>query len=212
MIKIIPSIASANMLFLHDEIQKIQFHTNLHIDIEDGNFVDNITFGRKTVNAISNQFGGAVDVHLMTTCPEQYIDWLADASVVQVCAHIEALHYPRRFLNHVHRLHMKAGLALNMKVNPAELESYLDVLDYVLVMTSEPDGEDQAFCSAALPRIMKVREMVCDKTEIWADGGITELHLPDLEKCGVSAAVMGRAVFQNDNPMEVIKKYERHTI
>ena len=97
MLQVTPSIASADPLAIHSELARLQSLGRLHLDIEDGNFIDNITFGRKTVCAIAQDFSGALDAHLMTTQPESCLSWLAQAHVQAVCGHLEALPYPKRF-------------------------------------------------------------------------------------------------------------------
>ena len=156
MLKITPSIASGDPLAIRSELIRLQPLGRLHLDIEDGNFIDNITFGKKTVCAIAQAFSGALDVHLMTTEPERCLSWLAQAHVQAVCGHLEALPYPKRFLSQTRKLGMKAGLALNLKTHPEEVLPYADCLDYVLVMTSEPDGEEQAFFPQACSRTAAV--------------------------------------------------------
>jgi len=209
MIKILPSIASADPLRLWTEIERIAPIGRLHIDIEDGNFVDNITFGKKTVESIANNFNGELDVHLMVTSPESYLNWLAEAGVKAVCAHLEALTYPKRFLARARSLGMRAGLAINLKVRPEELESYSDAMDYVLVMTSEPDWSNQTFFNCATRRVAHVRKLLPHDVQIWCDGGITPERLEELSLAGMDVAVMGRAIFGAENPMAAIAEYEK---
>lgn len=212
MLKVLPSIASADPLALRDEIARIKRIGRLHLDIEDGNFIDNITFGKKTVLSIANEFKFELDVHLMTTNPESYLPWLATAGIHAVCAQIESLPYPKRFLRYAHSLRMRAGLAFNMKVRPEELIPYANDLDYVLIMTSEPDYDDQSLFSCAFERVSQFRGLLPKGQEIWCDGGICPEHLQSLYSAGMNVAVMGRAVFSASNPEEAIKQYERSVL
>lgn len=212
MLKVLPSIASADPLALRSEITRIKRTGRLHLDIEDGNFIDNITFGKKTILAIAKEFDGELDVHLMTTDPESYLPWLSAAGIHSVCAHIEALPYPKRFLRHAHNLGMRAGLAFNMKVRPEEMTPYKDDLDYVLIMTSEPDYDDQAFFPCAFERVSQFRRLLPQDREIWCDGGICPEYLQPLHSAGANVVVMGRAVFSSPDPEAAIKQYERSVI
>lgn len=212
MIRIIPSIASANQLELRNEMTRVQSIGRLHIDIEDGNFIDNITFGKKTVKAIANLFQGSLDVHLLTTNPEAYLDWISELEIDAICAHIEALPYPKRFLCRARRLGMKAGLAFNIKVPPEETIPYINDLDYIIVMTSEPDDGTQTFFSCSFDRVAQFRRLLGPDVEIWCDGGVSPQHIKDLHSAGMDAAVMGRAVFSSNNPEEAIRNFERSMI
>lgn len=212
MLKITPSIASGDPLAIRSELIRLQPLGRLHLDIEDGNFIDNITFGKKTVCAIAQAFSGALDVHLMTTEPERCLSWLAQAHVQAVCGHLEALPYPKRFLSQTRKLGMKAGLALNLKTHPEEVLPYADCLDYVLVMTSEPDGEEQAFFPQACSRTAAVRRLLLPGTALWCDGGIQPEHLQQLYSAGMDVAIMGRAVFSAQDPAAAVQMYERSVI
>jgi len=209
MLKILPSIASADPMALRSEMARVQRLGRLHLDIEDGNFIDNITFGKKTITAIAREFGGTLDAHLMTTDPEAYLPWLSTAGIGSVCGHIEALPYPKRFLANAHSLGMKAGLALNMQIRPEALIPYGDEMDYVLLMTSEPDGADQAFFGCSYSRVAQFRSLLVPGVVIWCDGGICPEHLQKLYNAGMHVAVMGRAVFSADDPAAAIEIYER---
>ncbi len=212
MLKVLPSIASADPLSIRSELMRVQPLGRLHLDVEDGNFIDNITFGMKTVQAIAKEFSGTLDVHLMTTAPEAYLPCLANAHIQAVCGHLEALPYPKRFLTRVRELGMNAGLAINLKISPEELRSYTDCLDYVLVMTTEPDGAEQIFFPQACSRVAIIRGILPPNVEIWCDGGICPEYLPALYAAGMDAAVMGRAIFSNEDPVDAVRKYERSVI
>ena len=208
MITVIPSIASADPLRIHDEMARVASIKKLHLDIEDGNFINNITFGRKTVAAIANVWRGEVDAHLMVMTPLEYVDWLAESGVASVCAHLEALPYPKLFLARCREQGMRAGLAVNLKIHPGEVASYAEDLDYLLVMTSEPDGREQSFFPDAAERVAAFRALTPPQAEIWCDGGITPAHLPKLYAAGMDVAIMGRAVFSADNPVDAVRTYE----
>ena len=212
MLRILPSIASADPLNLRQALCRIQGIGRVHVDIEDGNFVNNITFGLKTLSAISRIFNGAVDVHLMTANPESYLEPLSKLPISAVCGHIEALPYPKRFLLRARALGMKAGLAFNLKASPEEILSYRDCLDYILIMTSEPDDGEQSFFPSVFQRVSHFRQLALPNTSIWCDGGIQPVHLKKLCDCGMDTAVMGRAVFSSDDPEATILSLERSIV
>ncbi len=141
--------------------------------------------------------------------PGAYLAWLSEAGIEAVCGHIETLPYPMRFLKSAHRLGMKAGLAMNLKVPVHELTAYTEELDYVLVMTSEPDGGEQEFFSCAYGRVAQLREMLPERVKIWCDGGIRPEYLPELHRAGMDVAIMGRAVFLAADPVQAVEMYER---
>ena len=191
-----PSIASANQLALGFEIEKLGGWPRLHLDIEDGNFVPNITFGMKTVWSIAAAASGTtLDVHLMTNDPVQYIMPLAECGIAAICAHIEALEYPMVFVNRARSAKMRVGLALNMKTDIRSLLPFVSLLDYVLIMTSEPDDTGELFFPPMLGRITEARALLPSQVSIHADGGINAEWLKKLSLAGVDEAVLGRAAF-----------------
>lgn len=211
MITIIPSIASADPLNIHRELNRLKSINRLHIDIEDGNFINNITFGQKTVTSIVKEFSGEPDVHLLTTNPESYLPWLSELGIHMVCAHLEALPYPKKFLKNAQKLGMKAGIAINLKISVQELCSYMDAMDYVLVMTSEPDCGTQDFFPCALERVRQVRALLPPTVALWCDGGIRPETLPLLCAAGMDTAVIGRCIFAEPDPAAAILQYEKET-
>jgi len=194
--KISPSIASANPLQLGEEVKKVQEHyDDLHIDIEDGNFISNITFGHKTIKALRSVTRLPFSFHLMVTNPYDYLDQIIDLSPSIIFAHVESLLYPSDFISKVRKRNQKCGLAFNPKT-PVDPYSYLmNQVDGILIMTSEPDGQGQLFNVAMVEKVKKVAKNYNFKGEIWVDGGIKYEHLHLLGEAGATHAVMGRAVF-----------------
>ncbi|WP_449537927.1 ribulose-phosphate 3-epimerase [Ferdinandcohnia sp. Marseille-Q9671] len=194
--KISPSIASANQLQLGHEVMKIQDHyDDLHIDIEDGNFIPNITFGLKTIQSLRSVTTLPFSFHLMVTNPYEYIEQIKDLSPSIIFAHIESLPYPSDFLARVKKANLRCGLAFN-PITPIEPYLYLlKQLDAVLIMTSEPDGQGQLFNKEMVEKVRKVAKNHKFQGEIWVDGGVKYEHLPFLDEAGATHAVMGRAVF-----------------
>ena len=209
-LKLLPSIASADTLNLGAVLDALAGWPYLHIDIEDGNFVPNITFGMKTVGAICRYARGReIQVHLMTRHPEGYLDALADCGVGAVIAHIEALDYPMVFLNRCRSLGMKAGLALNMKTQIRDTEIFWELTDQLLLMTSEPDFAGEALYEPALKRAVALAERFArekHRIELYVDGGLTEDALRCLAAAGASGAVLGRLVFSHPEPLRFLQE------
>jgi len=206
--QIYPSLASANQMRLQKEIERLKGHDRLHFDIEDGNFVPNITFGMKTIRMAREVTDMAFDAHLMVTRPLDYIDPLGDLGFQAVAFHWEAADYPSQVIGKIRRRNMKVGAALNPRTNAEEIKLYLDRLDYVLVLTSEPDGEGDIFQPAMLKKIEALRQMSED-IQIIADGGIAEKEFLWIKHLGTTDVVMGRAVFSANDPYERIQEFLR---
>lgn len=191
-----PSIASANPLRLEEEVKRLdpKLYSDLHVDIEDGHFIPNITFGMKTVKKLRAVTDLPFSFHLMVSNPLDYLEEICACQPSVVFAHVEALDYPSLFVDAVRRCGGRAGLAFNPRTPIAPFGYVLSRVDAVLVMTAEPDGMGQEF----LPEMMKKAQQVRDafpSVELWADGGVTRERMEELSRAGVTRAVMGRAVF-----------------
>lgn len=189
-----PSIISCNFLDLKNEIQFIDEHFGrIHLDVEDGNYINNITFGDKILKTICQNTKSKISVHLMMNDIDSIFHSLIQCDIDVVFVHIDHVRYPsaliQRFLNH--------GIEVGVALNPnAELQEdfYIEQVNKILIMTSEPDGNNQEF----IPKITsKIHRYFSRGYEVWCDGGIQYKHLEMLEKLGVKNCVMGRAVFEN---------------
>ena len=203
---ILPSIASANQADLKGEIAKLGNHPYLHFDIEDGNFVPNITFGMKTVKALRPLTAANFDAHLMVTDPMDYIPALLKLNFKAIAFHWESVGYPMIAINAIRDGGAKAGIALNPRTSADTILDYLSVADYVLVMTSEPDGHGDCFQPNVIAKIKRLHDVAPD-LPIVADGGIYDQLLPLVRDAGVNITVMGRAVFSAEEPLRAIEKY-----
>ena len=207
--KLMPSIASANPLAIEEVLNSLDLWPYLHIDIEDGNFVPNITFGMKTVRAICSKVRNKqIQVHLMVNHPETYLEELAKCGVDSVIAQIEALQYPMQFLNRCRTLGMKAGLALNMKTSLEDTKIFWGVTDQLLLMTSEPDFAGEELYEPALERAIDLANRYHKEFELYVDGGLTREALKKLSEAGVQGAVLGRLVFQNSDPLRTLQEID----
>lgn len=209
MTKILPSLASANQMCLEREIQKVESLGYLHFDIEDGNFVPNITFGMKTVrSACALVKDVSCDAHLMVTNPENYLEDLAACGFSAVAFHWEAAPYPMHLIHKIHGLGMRAGIALNPRTLAAEITDYMDSADYVLLMSSEPDHAGEFFQNRVLNKIQFIREKKPD-FEIIVDGGVNESNFENVVCAGASGVVLGRAIFQAENVSKKIAELQQ---
>ena len=199
-IEIIPSIASADQLHIADEVKRIGQWRKLHIDVEDGNFVPNITFGVKTIQAISEIACQELDAHLLVNHPEQYLEVLKQCNVRRIAVHIEALKYPLEILNRIREMGMLPGLAVNFMTSAEVVIPFADAVDYMIVMTAEPDSRGMQYYVPILRKIATFREKLPNKVKIWADGGINEQNMRDIVRAGASTLIMGRCVFSAKDP------------
>ncbi len=207
--RLFPSIASSNSLAYGRELERIRAWQTLHIDIEDGNFTPNITFGLKTAKAICCEAAGKdIQVHLMAKEPGRYVEALASYGVKTIFAHVEALDYPMVFINQCHKLGIEAGLAFNMKTPVSSAELFYSMIDSVLIMTSEPDGGSECVCRPAVEKALRAIDTVPKGVKVVADGGLREPEVAQLSASGAYGAVLGRLVFDGDNPMKVLKNLE----
>ena len=205
--KILPSVASDNQLCLGKEIEALGGHKYLHFDIEDGNFVPNITFGMKTIRAVVSKYDKIWDAHLMVTNPLMYIEELGEAGCSAAAFHWESTGYPLQVIHKIKRMGMKAGIALNPNTPANVLKPYLDRLDYILIMTSEPDGEGDLFQNEMIKKVECLARLCGPQTEIIADGGIAEKEFLCLKKAGATGAVMGRTIFASEHPCDTIETF-----
>ena len=196
MIKIIPSIASANLLCVGDEIKKAEKHGAVHLDIEDGNFSPDITFGMGLVEQLAKVTSCEMDAHLMVTDPLKYVEPLMKCKVRKIAIHLESTKYPSQCIELIHRRRGKAGIALNYKTRADDVIPYATMIDYVLLQTGEAGDPRLAFKPYTYAKIRQLKRILeGTSAEIWTDGGIKMEMLQELEELGVDAAIMGRAVF-----------------
>ncbi|MHB1395067.1 MAG: ribulose-phosphate 3-epimerase [Clostridia bacterium] len=209
MFEVIPSLASANQACIKDEIARLGRMKRLHLDIEDGNFVPNITFGMNTIRNVSAFCNMELDAHLMVTNPNAYIHALAECGVKSIAVHWETLNYPMQVINSVKDLNMKIGLAVNPRTNHNEINLFIDSVDYILVMTSEPDGKGQQFLPPMLNKISSFKKLLPPHALLWVDGGINGNVLGDVIKAGADVVILGRAIFSAPDPNKLVTDLQK---
>lgn len=194
--RIVPSLASARQLYLADELAKVesQGFQEIHLDIEDGNFIDNITFGLSTIEELRSSTSLSFNVHLMVTTPEKYIKRLVDYLPCSVFIHVESCQNVAELLFFCQKNDIPVGLAF-LPSTPLENYAYLiKKSSMILLMTSEPDGQGQLFIEDIFEKIIKTKEKFSEQ-ELWVDGDVTMNKMQELLQLGVEKFVMGREIF-----------------
>ena len=208
MVKIAPSILSADFAALGDDIERVEGGgaDQLHVDVMDGRFVPNLTIGPVVVAAIRKRTRLPLDVHLMIVEPERSIAEFVAAGADMVTVHAEACPHLSRTLAQIRELGAKAGVALNPSTPPDALRYVLDDLDLVLVMSVNPGFGGQAFIPGAHRKIREVKALLGDRpVEVSVDGGVKAGLAKSLVQDGATTLVAGSAIFGAADPAAAVR-------
>lgn len=184
----------------------------MHLDVMDGHFVPNITFGAPVMKYVRKFSDKVFDVHLMISEPLKYIDDFCDAGADIITFHIESDSDPAETIEKIKSRNVKAGLVIKPKTPAESVFEYLDKVDMVLVMTVEPGFGGQSFMADMLPKVEALKAEIKRRNLdvlIEADGGIGAGNIADCAKAGVAVAVAGTAVFKAENPKEAISQLKQ---
>jgi ribulose-phosphate 3-epimerase len=214
-VKIAPSLLAADFTRLADDVGRVAPVIDwLHLDVMDGHFVPNISFGIPVIEGLRSVTDVYFDCHIMTTNPDAYLPELTKAGINQATMHIEAIPDPRRAMEKTRDHGLDFGLVLNPGTPFDAVAPFVESCDVVVVMSVEPGYGGQSFMTEVLPKIESAREWVESRglsADIQVDGGITSENAGQVISAGATVLVAGTAVFRADDPPGAVRALRRAT-
>ena len=208
MAKIAPSMLSADFLHLEKDVEMVNKHADIfHLDIMDGVFVPNLSYGFPVVEAIASKATKPLDVHLMIVEPEKYVERFAKAGADMISFHLNATSDPSAVLKQIRALGVKAGIAINPDIPVEDLFPYLKDADFVLLMSVFAGFGGQKFIEDTYSRVQVLKAEVERQgldIELEVDGGVSASNASALVEAGAEILVAGSAVFKAEDPAAVI--------
>lgn len=209
---IAPSMLSADFGNLDKDVLFVNESASgwFHLDIMDGTFVPNISYGFPVVKAIAKLAEKPMDAHLMIVHPEKYVKRFAELGVEYLSVHVETCEDLRGTLKLIRDCGMKAGIAINPETSAERLKGFFDAADYILVMSVHPGFGGQKFIEESVEKVAQVRRMIADEGAgcfIEVDGGVGASNIKALSEAGVSVFVAGSSVFGAADRMETVRQF-----
>lgn len=210
MIKLAPSILSADFARLLEDVKKVEEAgcEYLHIDVMDGHFVPNITLGPGIVKSLRKDVNMVFDTHLMIENPDNYIEDFVDAGSDLIVVHQEACRHLHRTIQNIKSYNIKAGVALNPATPIETIKHVLEDVDMVLIMTVNPGFGGQSFIESTIEKIQELKKLIDEKNlniDIQVDGGIKPNNIDKVVKAGANIIVAGSAIFNSDDICQTVK-------
>ncbi len=215
MIKLAPSILSADFARLLEDVKKVESAgcEYLHIDVMDGHFVPNITLGPGIVKSLKKDVNMVFDAHLMIENPDNYIKEFVEAGCDIIVVHQEACKHLHRTIQNIKSYNIKAGVALNPATPIETIKHVLEDVDMVLIMTVNPGFGGQSFIESTIPKIKELKSIIDSKNlkvDIQVDGGIKPENVDKVVDAGANIIVAGSAIFNSNNIQETVDLFRKN--
>ena len=209
-----PSVLAADFANLERDVKLLNQSKAewIHIDIMDGVFVPNISFGMPVLEAINRHAGKVIDVHLMIVDPDRYIKTFSDLGADILTVHFEACTHLHRTLQAIKAEGMRAGVAINPHTNVSLLEDVINDIDLVCIMSVNPGFGGQSFIENTYKKTQQLKEIIVDnqaKTQIEIDGGVNSKNAKKLVDAGADVLVAGSFVFKSQDPKQTVKELKQ---